>query len=105
MKFRLSETVGLLFITACFIGGGTYTPAPRAADKDAKMVASVWNNPGPKWRATKWYRASEDLVMPSRVVISTDDYICIMGMEVDEPKPQEFYVCPKGWRKASGSNL
>jgi hypothetical protein len=93
----------LLFCIACATGA---MPAPaRAGDKDVKLVDVLWFSPrADQWRASGWYRAFTDMATPSRVVISADQYACVMGdMEVVDPDPGSYYHCQTAWRPQSHS--
>lgn len=99
--------IALLFISACFLGGGPYTPSPKSTDKNSKLVASTWLPNTDTWEKSPWYR-SGDIVTPSRVIIASDDYGCVLDIpDVIEPRSGEYYICKTGWRypqKRNGNN-
>lgn len=96
----LMLAAALLFSIACATGK-MRAPA-HAADKDARLVAAVWYNPPrERWQTSGWYRVFTDVATPMRVVVSTDSQACVMGTEVNEPRPGDYYVCPVGWRVQS----
>lgn len=99
---RSIVSVCSLVIIGCALGG--LQPSPRVTDANAKIVAIVWPSEitAPldpiAWRASPWHR-SDDVVTPSRVVISTDRYACIMrDGDTRDPRPAQVFKCADSWR-------
>lgn len=91
----------LIFVSACFIGGGPYIPEPRAADKNSKLITRVWDFVDPyRWKISPWYRLNEDVATPGSI-IEAGDYACILTFpDTNQPRPGHNYVCESGWRPA-----
>lgn len=94
----------VLFVCgACFLGGGPYQLSPRAGEQDSKLVKQIWYNPIPEnWKNSMWFKPEYDMITPTRIVISSDNYACIMGNEVIEPQINDYYVCLSKWRFPRG---
>lgn len=95
----------LLFVLLV-VGACARNPQPesRLTDANTKVVGVVWPSEitspmSPEaWRASPWWR-EEDVVTPSRVVISVDRYACIMrDGDVSDPRPTHAFTCASPWR-------
>lgn len=91
------KLLALLLLAACAYGT---TPAnARIGDRGAKTVAYYWPGPTPlAWRRSPWFRLTEDVITPLRVVVSTDGFACPLGPGVEEPRHGDAFVCPTPWR-------
>lgn len=92
-----------LIIIGC-ASGGPLTPA-RLGDANTQVVAFVWPSEitAPldpiAWRASPWFRSELDMVTPSRVVISTSRYACVIrDGDTRDPRPTQAFKCADAWR-------
>jgi len=101
---RVFVVLSLIAIFSC--ARGFIIRSPRAGDKRTKTVWAIWQNPNPEeWRRSKWYRLNTDVVTPFKVIISVDDFGCIMNnLDVNEPRHNEYYACADGWRAPHYAN-
>lgn len=80
-------------------------PEPHVTDANTQVVAFLWPSvelttplTPELWRASPWYR-DEDLVTPSRVVISTGRFACIMrDGDTRQPRATQPFTCADAWR-------
>lgn len=57
IHMKLAPLLGLIIVSACFLGGGPYEPTPRAGDKNTKSVTEIWENPSlERLQRRGWYR-------------------------------------------------
>lgn len=96
-------TLGCLVI-ALGCARGALIPPARATDPGARSVQGMWYPRLGQWQRSKWYRALQDVTNPFRVLISVDNYACIMDGIIDDPLPNTYYVCASGWRYPSNRN-
>lgn len=99
MKRVLGWFLLLEFLFGCAHG---FVPAPaRAGDRNVRVVHRVlWVPNRSVWEASPWFRIS-DTDWPRRVVLAVDGTACLMdGRDVNEPRPQTYFVCPTPWRLA-----
>lgn len=100
----LSAFAILLTASVLSCAHGNIVRPARIGDENTKIVAVVWPSfvtrplTPDAWRGSPWFR-DEDMVTPSRVVISTDRYACIIvDGDVREPRATETWTCAGSWR-------
>jgi hypothetical protein len=100
---RVIASVCSLIVLACAHGGAA-RPGPRVTDANTQIVGFVWPSEitaplsSESWRRSPWFR-DEDMVAPSRVVISTARYACILrDGDTRDPRPTQPFTCQNQWR-------
>jgi hypothetical protein len=78
---------------------------PRPGSPNGKIVQVLWPSvdtpplTAEAWQRSPWYRMESDMVTPSRVVISMDNYACVMrDGDVSSPMKGYTFICQDQWR-------
>jgi len=105
---RILKILKLAPLVALVLGcSGTVRPMARPGTANGKLVKVLWPSVDTtpltveSWQRSPWYRFQTDVITPSRVVISIDNYACIMrDGDVSDPRPGQTFICQDQWRMA-----
>jgi hypothetical protein len=94
---RILPLAPLVLVGIISCARGYLVPRAKPGEPNVQLVREMWYPTRAQWKSSPWWRLANDLITPTRVVISIGDWACALGNEVTEPRAQEYYRCSTGW--------